>query len=143
MATTAQRVFELAIGLMDELSSSGQADTSATAGYKNRTPGILNILCGELLPLSDDNSVTSSGVRPVCAELTALSENVGLDDILARSVLPYGLASHLLADENPQLAAFFQQRYMELKSSRGAAAAQFSAVEDVYGGVEHGEFSRW
>ena len=54
MATTAQRVFELAMNLMDEVNeSTGKADTADTKEYKNRTLAILNILRIECYPASD------------------------------------------------------------------------------------------
>lgn len=49
--TTAQRVFDLAMGLIDEVNeSSGETDTSDTREYKVRTLLILNTLRGELFP---------------------------------------------------------------------------------------------
>ena len=39
---------------------------------------------------------------------------INLDDYIAQTVMPYGLAAHLLIDENPTVASFFQQRYEEL-----------------------------
>ena len=41
-------IFEAAMGLMDELSAEGEAQTSDTAEYVLRTPAIINMLVGEL-----------------------------------------------------------------------------------------------
>ena len=59
-------------------------------------------------------------------------------------MLPYGLAAHLLLDENPDVAAFFNQRYAELLSEyrRGIPAAS-EDIQDLYGGIEYGQFARW
>ena len=67
-----------------------------------------------------------------------------LDDGLCQGVLPYGLAAHLLLDENPDVAAFFNQRYAELLSEyrRGIPAAS-EDIQDLYGGIEYGQFARW
>lgn len=59
-------------------------------------------------------------------------------------MLPYGLAAHLLLDENTNAAGFFQQRYEELKSQLARGLPRESEdIEDRYGGIEYGEFSRW
>ena len=58
--------------------------------------------------------------------------------------LPYGLAANLLVDENPGAASFYQQRYEELRGAYLARLrAHVSAVENLYGGLEYGEFGEW
>lgn len=145
MATTVQWIFERAMALMDELSeSTGSADTADTKEYKNRTLSILNILRIECFPFSDAYQITEPGRRPVCPELTDFSDTVGLDDGICQGVLPYGLAAHLLVDENAETAAFFQQRYEELLAMlRANLPAAMGAIDDLYGGIEHGRFGRW
>lgn len=147
--TTAQRVFDLAMGLMDEVNeSTGATDTGDTREYKNRTLFILNILRGELYPYSDTFRSTEDGTRPIAAPIEDFTGKIDLDDYICESVLPYGLAAHLLIDENPSSAAFFQQRYDELKQllARGLPA-ESSDIIDVYGsrgGIEpYNEFGRW
>ena len=146
--TTGLKVFELAINLMDELDDEGKYRNDDTKEYERRSRGILNILIGELYPYSDTfkkNQEWGSKRRPVVQELEALGEEIDLDDYICRSVLPYGLAAHLLMDENPTTANFFQQRYDELKImlSRGMLAESEDIV-DVYGGLEpYNEFSAW
>jgi hypothetical protein len=44
--------------------------------------------------------------------------------------LPYGLAAHLLINEDQNRAAFFNARYDELKRKR---PANIVAIKDVYG----------
>ena len=111
--TTAEKVFELAINLMDELNDSGEYDYADTDEYRNRTLGILNILKGELYPFSDTfrkNQEWERGRRPIVSAITAFDQVIDLDDYICQSVMPYGLAAHLLMDENPASAGFFQQR---------------------------------
>ena len=143
--TTAHRVFDLAMGLMDEVNeNSGATDTADTKGYKQRTLFILNTLRGELYPLSDTYKNADKGKRPVCDAITDFDTGIGLDDVICQSIMPYGLAAHLLLDENPDAAAFFQQRYDELKQKIGAAPAELESITDVYGvSNEYGESSRW
>ena len=149
---TGMNVFERAITLMDELNA-GQYRHDDTVEYQNRTLPILNVLQNELYPYSDTFPKWQdweAGRRPVLQPLSGLSEEIDLDDYCAGTVLPYGLAAHLLLDENPSAAGFFQQRYDELKSAlmRGAGKlAESEDVVDVYGpkgGIHpYNEFSRW
>lgn len=143
--TNAQYVFETAMTLMDELNeATGKADTSDTKEYKNRTLKILNILRGELFPYSDTFTAGAAGKRPICPAIDDFTSAIGLDDYICQSVLPYGLAAHLLMQEDPTSANYFQQRYDELKSllARGLPA-ESEDIGDVYGGFPHNEFSRW
>ncbi len=143
--TTAQWIFEKAMSLMDEVNeSTGAADTADTKEYKNRTLPILNILRAECFPASDTYAVTTPGKRPICPEITDFETPIGMDDGVCQGVLPYGLAAHLLLDENPDMAAFFNQRYQELLFQyRTSIPAQAEDIESLYGGIEYGCFSRW
>ena len=143
--TNAQYVFETAMTLMDELNeATGKADTSDTKEYKNRTLRILNILRGELFPYSDTFTAGAAGKRPICPAIDDFTSAIELDDYICQSVLPYGLAAHLLMQEDPTSANYFQQRYDELKSllARGLPA-ESEDIGDVYGGFTYNEFSRW
>ena len=143
--TNAQWIFEKTMHLMDEVNeSTGTADYSDTKEYKNRTLAILNILRMECFPASDTYAVTIPGKRPVCPEITSFEEPIGLDDGICQGVLPYGLAAHLLLDENPGVASFFQQRYEEaLSTARRGIPAMAEDITDVYGGIEHGRYGWW
>ena len=143
--TNAQWVFEKAMNLMDEVNeSTGAADTADTKEYKNRTLPILNILRVECFPASDTYSSAKAGKRPVCREITDFTTPIGMDDGICQGVLPYGLAAHLLLDENPDVAAYFSQRYQELLFQfRNGIPAAVEDIEDLYGGIEYGQFSRW
>jgi len=48
-----------------------------------------------------------------------ISTVMQVDDVTARTIIPYGLASHLLLQENPAIASYFQQRFEELKYIAG------------------------
>lgn len=144
MATNAQRVFDLTMALMDELNESGATDTSDTREYKNRTLFILNTLRGELYPYSDTYTSAEPGKRPIAAVIQDFTSDIPLDDYICQSVLPYGLAAHLLLDENPSAAGYFNERYQELVAFLARGLQRSSEdIEDIYGGIEYGEFSRW
>jgi hypothetical protein len=145
--TTAQRVFDIAMGLMDEVNeSNGATDTSDTKEYKVRTLLILNALRGELFPYSDTFQAEEPGKRPILAVIQTFEDVIGMDDFVCQSVMPYGLAAHLLLDENPSAASFFMQRYEEMRANLEKGIPTVSeAIEDVYGGAYHpyNHFSRW
>jgi hypothetical protein len=146
--TTAQTVFEYAIALMDELNDQGAADTTDTKEYKDRTLPILNVLIGELYKYSDTFELGDEGERPIVSAITNFRSAIGLDDYICRSVLPYGLAAHLLMAEDPNTASFCNQRYEELKAGLGEGIPASSVdITDVYGrrgGVDpYNEFGMW
>lgn len=48
MSKTVRQVFEIAMSIADSLNNTGQAVTGDNLEYQNRTPGIINVLQGEL-----------------------------------------------------------------------------------------------
>ena len=130
-------VFDAAMGIMDELGQTGQAQTSDTQEYEYRTPAIINMLVGELHMLL--------GNRDNWLPVTSLDDMVPTADTnYALSALPYGLAANLLIDENPTAASFYQQRYEELRAYYLARQqADVGDITALYGGIPYGEFSRW
>lgn len=146
---TAQDVFDKAMGLIDEVNqTTGLPDAANTAEYKSRTLLILNVLRGELYPYSDTYVSNTNGVRPIVGTIDNFTDDIGLDDYICDTLLPYGLAAHLLLDENPTSAAFFQQRYEELRNklARGLPVVSEDIV-DVYfgnnGSYEYDWMARW
>lgn len=147
---TAQDIFDEAMGLMDEVNeTTGETDTADTLEYKNRTLFILNILRGELYPYSDTFVSNTKGIRPIADPIADFETPIDLDDYICETIMPYGLAAHLLLDENPSAAGFFQQRYEELlrKLARGLPAVSEDIV-DVHFGNNNGYYeydwlARW
>ena len=128
--TTANCVFDRAIHLMDEQNeTNGKTRTQDTKEYEFRTLSILNVLRNELYPYSDTYEVRTDGRRPVCVELTSMEQPIDLDDALCQSVLPYGLAAHLLLGENDTMADFFNQRYEKmLNELRSRSTAEWEDI---------------
>lgn len=142
--TTVTQVFDVAMGLTDNISSAGLSDTSDTVDYKARALRIINNLQSELYPFSDSCTAATAGIRPIPTLLAAFTDVItDLDNYLAMTVLPYGLAALLLLDESPSTASFYQQRYEELKAAARSLPVAFEAIEDVYLGIENGEYSSW
>lgn len=150
---TGMDVFQRAVTMMDELDDSGKYRHDDTVEYQNRTVAILNVLQGELYFYSDTFpkwQEWEAGRRPILQPITSLYETLDLDDYCAGTVMPYGLAAHLLLDENPASAGFFQQRYEELLRGLQQGRGKLSAsedIEDLYGsngGLNpYNEFSMW
>lgn len=147
---TAQDIFDEAMALMDEVNeSTGETDTADTKEYKNRTLFILNILRGELYPYSDTFVSNTDGIRPIVSYIEDFDVPIDLDDYICETVMPYGLAAHLLLDENPSSAAFFQQRYEELRNklARGLPAVSEDIVDVHFGNndglYEYDWIARW
>lgn len=145
--TTAQRVFDITMGLIDEVNeSNGATDTADTKEYKVRTLFILNALRGELYPWSDTFAIEEPGKRPILPVIQRFTDIIGMDDYICQTVMPYGLAAHLLLDENPSAAGFFMQRYEEMRDNLAKGLPSGSEpIEDVYGSITHpyNDFARW
>jgi hypothetical protein len=139
---TGQDIFDAAMALMGEVTSSDYtADISA---YEAQAPSILSTLSAELYPLSDTFAALDGGVRPVLEPIADLTGEIGLDDYLCLTVLPYGLAAQLQVTENPQAASFHQQRYEELKATAARSRPmEWETPDDQYGLGEYNEFGSW
>ena len=76
-----------------------------------------------------------------------MTDTLDMDERICTGVLPYGLAGLLLTEENPTLADFFWQTFLEqLAAAMAGLPTEIGDVEDVYGGfggIEYGRFSRW
>jgi hypothetical protein len=77
--------------------------------------------------------------RPIPTLLTTTTDLIQLDDVTARTLLPYGLAAELFKEENKDIASYCASRYSDLKASsmiRRPASEQ--QMQDVYGGFDYG-----
>ena len=152
MLNTVQDIFDIAIRLIDaQNESTGSTKTADTKEYELRTPSLLNSILDRAYPASDTYAAAQEaaepGKRPVCQKVSAMSDTVDMDERLCTGVLPYGLAGLLLTEENPTLADFFWQTFLEqLNAAMRSLPSEIGDIEDVYGcfgGIEYGEFSRW
>jgi hypothetical protein len=122
----AQDVFILAMNLMDEESNDGTY-SGYPDEYKKKAWPILTLLQSELL----DQSIT---IIPVTDPTNILQ----MDDRTCLTILPYGLAAHLLLSEDQSKASFYNSRYDELK---GSVPSAITAVQSVYNMYECGDTS--
>ena len=142
---TVQDVFDKAIHWLDEQNeSTGATMTSDTKEYSLRTPDILNTYLNVVYPFSDTYTAREDGKRPYLEPVTAMADEMDLDAFICMSVLPYALAAGLVKEENPSISNVALQIYAEnLGQARSTLPASVEDVENVYGGIEYGEFSRW
>ena len=71
--------------------------------------------------------------KPIPAPITALTDELILDDITCRTILTNGLASRLLTNENKVLAGYFNQIYNELKNRpKMRKLANAETIKDHY-----------
>lgn len=147
--TTVQTVFDIAIHLMDaQNESTGSTETADTKEYQLRTPSLLNSVLDRAYPASDNWPEATDRKRPICPKISAMTDEIELDERICTGVLPYGLAGLLLTEENPVLANFFWQTFLEqLEEAKRGVPAEIDSVEDVYGFLsdtfEFGRFAHW
>ena len=133
-----QDVFDKAIRLMDEQNeSTGATITTDTKEYLVRAPDILDSILARV----------SLAVGAAYTRVTTKEDEIGLDDAVVSGVLPYYLASALIAIEaqDSGLAAYFSKTGDMALSAIAArlSKAEAASVEDVYGGIEYGGFALW
>lgn len=147
--TTVQQVFDIAIRLMDaQNESTGSTDTADTREYQVRTPSLLNSILDRAYPASDNWPDAVDRKRPICPKVTAMTDEIDLDERICTGILPYGLAGLLLTEENPVLSDFFWQTFLEqLEEAKRGVPSGIDSVEDVYGflsdTLEFGRFACW
>lgn len=106
-------VFTQTMAMIDEMTDTGELDTTSVADYKARTPYILTALQNEIIGVENRYRKYGEYIRPV--PITDLeNQDVQVDDIQANTLLVYGLAAKLMADENKTLANFMQQEFERL-----------------------------
>ena len=106
-------VFTQTMAMIDEMLDTGELDTTSVAEYKARAPYILTSIQNEIIGVENRFRKYNEYIRPV--PITDLeNQDVQVDDIQANTLLVYGLAAKLLADENKSLANFMQQEYERL-----------------------------
>ncbi len=125
-------VFKTTMAMIDEMLDNGLLDQDSTAEYKARAPYILTALQNEIIGVENRYRKYEDHIRPV--PITDLDNNyVQVEDIQANTLLVYGLAAKLLADENKTLANFMQQEYERLFTYFvKPKPATREKIEDVY-----------
>lgn len=140
--TTVQKIFDMAIHLMDEQGeSNGGTGTVDTNEYKFRTISILNSIIPRLYIYSsnyEDLGEARTAPAPLLVDNYAtpdFTQEIPLDDVLSLTLLPYYLAAQLLSAENETLAAWFMNMYREsFNDIRSKSLSDFEPISMPYGG---------
>jgi hypothetical protein len=150
MATTGTQIFETAMALMGLLDDTGAADISDNLEHKLKCVPIINLLLQECYLASDSFAVADGGdgiySRTVPVPIAALANSIPLDDGVCQSVLPYGVAAHLLlsAEDTTGKASFYQQKFEEnLVKLRNTVPSAAEEIEDLYGGCSISDGVSW
>lgn len=105
----AQKIYNIAMALMDEYLDNGNVDMDSTKDYQARTPGILTqlstIVAMEMRKYKADMQMP--------AEVTKITSDVELDDEICLTILPSGLAGRLLATEDVNLSNYYTTMFEE------------------------------
>lgn len=134
---TVQKIFDMAIHLMDEQNeSTGATETVDTEEYKFRTISVLNGVIPALRPYSEmpwkDRTAAILYVEDY--KNPRFDQDIPLDDTLCLALLPLYLAGMLLSGENEDLSTLFLNRYERaFLDLRNKLPAEFEPITPVYG----------
>ncbi len=126
---TGRNIYDLAVQLLACKNSNGN-DNPDCADYMSRSPSLLNILLAETLQ-TDRLLRRDRGAHSV--PISSLDDKVACHELLAYGVLSYGLASLLVADEDPDLSRSLYARYLAgIENVRSTVSAVTHRIEDRY-----------
>ncbi len=136
----AQDIYDITMALMDEMKNDGSVDINSTKDYLARTPGILTILQTEVIIELKKAGANVSGLD----RIEKMTDEVDLEDDICTGVLPYGLASRLLGQEDASLSNYFSSLYENgkldsAKTSSSKVLAKQKTRENVYGLLRAGD----
>ena len=145
MNYTVQDIFDSAIRLIDEQNeSTGSTETADTKPYRVKAVSLVRNLIPRVYPVSDTYAASTDGKRPVCRMPEALTDELDLDQYICESVLPWGLAALLIIDDDrDKYNAYWDEFEKGIALARNSLPSEIGEVEDVYGGIEHGEYGAW
>ena len=129
---TVQQVSNAALAIMPE------ADD---VSYEQRVVPLVNTLIGQCWQMSAEYDMGSRDMwRPVESKT---DEIIGIDQNIALSVMPFGLAALLYIDEDDARSNSWWQIYQEGLIDARRNPAAFEPIEDVYGCFDCTDGGRW
>lgn len=133
MSVNVQEIYDAALAIMDERDSSD---------YRRRTPALVSALMGRCFVRSEDYP---GGGHSRWLPVSTMEDTVeGIDNSIALSAMPYGLAAQLYLQEDPVSARSWWDIFQEnLALLSAARPARVEDIADVYGGIEHGRYGKW
>jgi|GEM_PF-1488295 len=130
---TGNDIFQAAMSLLGEREAPGGLNESETADFRAASRDIINIMLFECCDADRLIREAAGEGWSGCVPISGLDDTVQADSRLAAGVFPYGLAARLILPEDPARAAYFEQKYNELRAS--VRRVRRTAIADVYGGV--------
>lgn len=126
-------VYDAALAIMNE---------EAEDSYTRRVPPLINSLIGQCWQMSEDYD---TGSRAMWMPVDSLNDEIiGIDQNIALSVMPYGLAALLYLDEDSIRANSWWQVYQDGLIDARRSPAAFDDIEDVYGVISgNNRDGRW
>ena len=123
---TAQKVYEHALALIDEINGDKRINVHTTATYAGKAPRLIDLLQRDLARLE--------GVA--AAPVEDLADTLAISDDTALGILPYGLAALLLlADQDAEGSAAYRAEYERLKLGMPCAECDIADAYDVLSGM--------
>lgn len=122
--TTVTEVFNIAMALTDNLTDN--------ADYLTRAIHVINNILPELYQFSDNKTITA-GSRPLPMFITAMTDVLNIDDALACGVLPHGMIARMFLSEDPTVANYHEQKYLEELNRFRNVPQEFEDITDLYG----------
>ncbi len=137
---TCQEIYDITMAFMDEMLDNGGVDYASTLDYTARTPGILTILQTEVVMTFKAKGIDIDTLD----RLTAMTDDVDLDENICMGVLPYGLAARLLGQEDKEMSSYFSQQYnLKLEDAADSSDDRIKGKQvsgdNVYGLFEAGD----
>ncbi len=112
---TAQDLFDTTLALMG-------AGSEEAADYENQYMAVLNILTAETFDINNSIRVKDGKEElteaPVIDDLT---DTLEYEDQLLRLAFPYGIAGHLIMEDDPSVAIQYKNKYEYEKDRAGIA----------------------
>lgn len=126
---TGKDIYDLAVHLLGVKNSDG-TDNPDCDDFVSRAPAIINILLAETQRL--DRSLRSDrNARMI--PLSSLDDSLRCHELIAYGLLPFGLASLLIADEDYELSRSLYDRYLiNLKDIKESVTAITHQISDCY-----------
>lgn len=126
---TALEIYDMAANLLACKNNDG-SDNPDCEDYIARAPSLINILLAENIKLE---RLLSGDKKARPTPIAFMEDEVKCHELLAYDVLPYGLASLLVIDEDPELSNVLYERYlMNIKTLKETPSAVLHGIEDRY-----------
>ena len=126
---TGKEIYDLALNLLGCKNADG-TDNPDCQDFCSRSPSLINILLAENQKL--DRSLRGDNTAKILP-IASLEDNVRCHELIAYGLLPFGLASLLIADEDADVARNLYDRYLiNLKNIKESVTAVAHKISDCY-----------